>query len=115
MLPKIHRLSKKDIDILFKQGAGFRTPLVFIRKRHTQLPLARFCILFTKAAKLSSVERNALRRQAYTLIRGQLENFEKGLDYGIMISPTLANTPSAKRREHLQKALEVILKPNHSS
>lgn len=111
MLPKLNRLSKKDIDILFKQGEGFRTPLVSIRTRPTKLSIARFCILFTKAAKLSSVERNAIRRQAYTMIREHLERFEKGRDYGIMISPALAHYESAKRREALGKTFITLTSP----
>ncbi len=108
MLPKLHRLSKKDIDILFKQGEGFRTPLASIRTRHTQLPLARFCILFTKAAKLGSIARNTVRRQAYTIIREHLGEFEKETDYGIMISPTLAHYAHGTRRDALKKILQTV-------
>lgn len=112
MLPKLNRLSKKDISKLFAEGKGFRTPLVSIRTRHTQTPLTRFCILFTKTAKLNNVERNRIRRQAFTLIEKQLDRFEKGTDYGIMISPTLALASSEKRRETLQKVLETLTSPH---
>lgn len=108
MLPKLNRLSKKDISKLFAEGKGFRTSLVFIRTRHTQASIARFCILFTKNAKLTNVERNRIRRQAFTLIEKQLDRFEKGTDYGIMVSPTLALAKAEKRHETLQKVIETL-------
>lgn len=116
MLPKTHRLSKKDIDMLFEQGKGFRLPLIAVRVRHTKLPRARFCILFTKAAKLGSVERNQIRRQAYTILKKELHRFEKGRDYGIMISPTLANKPRDERRKGLETSIQKTLEqlnPHH--
>ncbi len=109
MLAKDHRLSKKDIELLFKQGEGFRTPFVFFRTRPTNIPRARFCIIFTKTVKMTSIERNRIRRLTYGVLQKYLEKFRTHRDYAVTITPKLIEQPQKKRREILEQSLTPLL------
>ncbi len=108
MLPKNHRLSKKDIEVLFKKGEGVTHSPLFVRIRKTEHPLARFCILFAKNIKLGGVERNNIRRQVYGAIGKKIETFQSGHDYGMMITPKLLELKSKKRLEALNHSLTAL-------
>ncbi len=112
MLPKLNRLSTKEIDLLFKKGATFRTPLAIIRRRVTDSTLARFAVMFAKNNKLSSVERNHIKRQVYTIIRKELEQYETGADYGILLSQRMITMKDDKRAEELSPILKHLMKSN---
>ncbi|MCX6733628.1 MAG: ribonuclease P protein component [Candidatus Peregrinibacteria bacterium] len=115
MLSKLNRLSTKEIDLLFKKGASFRTPLVTIRRRATDSSLARFAVMFAKGNKLNSVERNRLKRQVYSQIEKELPNYQTGADYGILLSTRLIGMKDEKRREELAPVLKHLMKPNQTN
>lgn len=109
MLPKLNRLSTKEIDLLFKKGGSFRTPLAILRRYATRMPLARFAVIFPKNNKLTSVTRNRIKRQVYAQIEQELEKYETGADYGILLSEKIIAMKSDQRREELSTILKHLM------
>jgi ribonuclease P protein component len=71
--------------------------------------MARFAILFAKNLKLNSVERNLLRRQTYTMIRGKLGNLPTERDYGILLTQRFVTMKPDQRREALAKVIQALI------
>ncbi len=115
MLSKLNRLSTKEIDLLFKKGASFRTPLATIRRRVNNISLAKFAVMFAKGNKLNSVERNRLKRQVYAQIEKDLPSYQTGADYGILLTGRLIAMDDKKREDELAHVLKHLMKPNKTN
>jgi ribonuclease P protein component len=89
MLPKNSRLTKKEIEFLFKKSRSLSTPCFFLKVLKRKLPESRYCIIFSKQLKLKGVERNKVKRRIAESIRKNKELGPQGYDIAFIIKPLL--------------------------
>src|SRR3989344_5443275 len=65
MLPKKNRLSRKDVDFLFKEGKSVVSPNLTFKYLVKKLPVPKISVIAPKAVSRLAVKRNLLRRRGY--------------------------------------------------
>ena len=65
MLPKKNRLSRKDVDLLFKEGKSVASPNLTFKYLVKKLPVPKISVIAPKAVSRLAVKRNLLRRRGY--------------------------------------------------
>jgi len=65
MLPKKNRLSRKDVDLLFKEGKSAVSPSLTFKYLVKKLPVPKISVIAPKAVSRLAVKRNLLRRRGY--------------------------------------------------
>ena len=81
MLPKLNRIRKKrDFEIIFKNGKGFKNGFLAMRVINNNLPESRFGFVISKKVSQKAVVRNKIKRRISEAIRLDLERIKKGVD-----------------------------------
>jgi len=69
MLPKKQRLTKNQVDFVFRKGKSASTCLFIAKCFPNKINSNRFCVVVSKKIDNRATERNHLRRQIYEAIR----------------------------------------------
>jgi ribonuclease P protein component len=80
MFPKKNRASKKDIDLIFKDGSFFNSANLtfkYIVKNNNLEPRVSF--IAPKTASKKAIIRNRLRRLGYNILKKHKNQFPAGL------------------------------------
>ncbi len=89
MLNKAHRLAKKQhIRFVLKKGRSIRNQDLRIVYIPTRLTQSRFAFVVSNKISKSSVQRNKLRRQMRSIIRGNLKKLLPSYDIIFIVSPS---------------------------
>ena len=92
MLVQKNRLrKKKDIDMVFKQGDGFKQGFLRIKIRKNNLDTSRFVFVISKKFSKKAVIRNKIRRRLSEIIKAKLLEIKKGIDVIIVVMPGAEN------------------------
>lgn len=65
MLAKPFRLTKRDMDRLYKKGANLRQDFIFARVLANRTDHCRFAVVISKKVLAQATDRNRLRRLIY--------------------------------------------------
>src|SRR5258708_29095457 len=80
MLPKKNRLSRKDIDRIFKEGNFLNSSnLTFKFIKNTAGSVSRISFIAPKSAAGKAVKRNLLRRRGYAALKKHINKIPHGL------------------------------------
>ncbi|QQS20192.1 ribonuclease P protein component [Candidatus Saccharibacteria bacterium] len=97
MLASNHRFrGSRDIQRLYKHGAGSRTRLLGLRYRTETDQLFRAAVVVSKKVHKSAVVRNRIRRRLYELLRTDYGVHLKGVELLITVFDASLATMSAK-------------------
>lgn len=70
MLSRSYRLSKKDIDRVFKKGRGVFGPILRIKFFSNRTDHPRYAVTVSNKVAPKAVTRNRLRRKTYEILGG---------------------------------------------
>ena len=88
MLPKINRLKKKkDFDIIFKKGEGFRNKLLYLKVLDNPFEYSRFGFIVSKKVFNKAFLRNKIKRRLRETVRVKIKEIKKGKDVIIGARP----------------------------
>lgn len=88
MLPPNNRLrQKKDIDIVFKKGKGFKEGFLFLKTVKNNLNKPRFAFVVSQKISKKANLRNKIKRRLREVVRKKLKDFKKGTDNLIITAP----------------------------
>lgn len=117
MLPKIQRLGKVEVEMVFKKGKSLSVRYFFIRSRKNYLNRSRFCIVFDKKISIKSHERILIRRRIYEATRKNIShandiekttNKGKNLDVAYIVKPSLLKLPQKKIEPAVIEGLKTL-------
>ncbi len=92
MLPKRNRLAKKkDFEMVFKQGKGFKQGFLYLKIRKNNLDTSRFGFVISKKFSKKAVIRNKTKRRLSEIIKAKLLEIKKGMDVIIVVMPGAEN------------------------
>jgi ribonuclease P protein component len=90
MLPKKHRLSKKEFNIAFKQrGQFFRKDFLKLKIVQNDLGFARFGISCGVKISNKATKRNLIKRRISDILHTNLKNYQFGYDVIVMPDPII--------------------------
>ena len=107
MLVKENRLkNKRDFDIVFKEGKGYKEDFLFLKARNNNLEFSRFGIVVGKKVSNKAVVRNKIKRRLREILKRKIDKLEKGVDI------ILITLPGIEKQEfkNLERRIEKILK-----
>ena len=107
MLVKENRLkNKRDFDIVFKEGKGYKEDFLFLKARNNNLKFSRFGIVVGKKVSNKAVVRNKIKRRLREILKRKIDKIEKGVDI------ILITLPGIEKQEFkdLERKIEKILK-----
>lgn len=88
MLPKTNRITKKkDFDIIFKKGAGFKEGSLFLKITTGASDKSRFAFIVGKKFSSKAAARNKIRRQLRKLVADNIGNIKKKIDCVFVVLP----------------------------
>jgi len=92
MLPRLNRLKKKkDFEVAFKQGKGFKQGFLYLKIRKNNLDASRFGFVISKKFSKKAVIRNKTKRRLSEIIKKKLLEIKKGMDIIIVVMPGAEN------------------------
>ena len=92
MLPQKNRLAKKkDFDLVFQHGRGFKEGFLYFKIKENGLSFSRFGSVVSKKFSKKAVERNKIRRRLREIIRKKLPEIKKPIDIVIIVNPGAEN------------------------
>ena len=88
MLVKENRLkNKRDFDIVFKEGKGYKEDFLFLKARNNDLEFSRFGIVVGKKVSNKAVVRNKIKRRLREILRRKIDRTKKGVDIILITLP----------------------------
>ncbi|KPJ55541.1 hypothetical protein AMJ49_06885 [Parcubacteria bacterium DG_74_2] len=107
MLVKQNRLkNKRDFDIVFKEGKGFKEDFLFLKIKDNDLEFSRFGIVVSKKISNKAVIRNKIKRRLREILRRKIDKLKKGVDVILITSPGIEK----QEFKDLEGKVEKILK-----
>lgn len=104
MLPKANRLKKKkDFEMVFKEGRGFKEDFLFLKVAKNNLKSSRFGFVVSKKISKKATVRNKIKRRLGELVRIKLPQIKKGIDGAIIIMPGLEKNDFWELEEIINK------------
>ncbi len=92
MLVQENRLrKKKDFEVVFKQGDGFRHGFLYLKIRKNNLDVSRFGFVISKKFSKKAVIRNKTKRRLSEIIKAKLLKIKKGMDVIVVVMPGAEN------------------------
>ncbi|MBU3964195.1 ribonuclease P protein component [Patescibacteria group bacterium] len=81
MLPRIHRLKKKnDFERVYKKGKGFKQDFLFLKFTTNDSNVSRIGIVVSKKIASKATERNLIKRRIRGAIKEMLSAISPGQD-----------------------------------
>lgn len=112
MLPRTHRLSKKDnLKYTLNKGKKINTDLFITKYKKNYLTYPRFAVILSSKVTKKTTVRNKIRRQIYESIRLYLKNNKKTAPYdiGIICKREIAGMKHEEIKKEIGKILDKIL------
>lgn len=107
MLAKLNRIrKKKDFEIIFKNGQGFKNRFLALKTIKNNLPESRFGFVISKKISPKAVVRNKIRRRISEAIRLDLEKIKKGLDIMLIAFPGIEKNNFSETKELVENIFE---------
>jgi len=78
MLPKNNRIGRAEFESIIRSGKRIHSPIFILYIQKTEGNDKRFGFSVSKKISKSSVQRNKLRRQGYSVIRDQIKHIKDG-------------------------------------
>jgi len=104
MLPKKNRLTKKkDIELVFKKGSGFRSGILLFKSLPNHLSCSRFAFVVSKKVSLKAVRRNTLRRRLRVAAKEIIPKFARPMDVVVVALPGALDKTVAQLHENLKE------------
>jgi len=92
MLAQKNRVKKKkDFEVVFKQGHGFKQGLLYLKVVKNNLDMSRFGFVISKKFSKKAVIRNKTKRRLSEIIKMRLPEIKKGIDAIIVVMPGAEN------------------------
>ncbi|MBU4480784.1 ribonuclease P protein component [Patescibacteria group bacterium] len=90
MLLRKNRLKRKrDFDVVFKKGKGFKNGFLFLKIVENKLGISRFGFIVGKKLSKKATIRNKVRRRIAELARLRQKNLKPGIDVVFVAFPGL--------------------------
>ena len=106
MLPQNNRIKKKkDFEIIFKKGAGFKNSSFILKVLKNGLEYSRFGFVVSQKVSKKAVERNKIRRRLSEIIKNNFKNTKKGLDLVFVSLPEVKNKDFGQLRVEIKSIL----------
>jgi len=102
------RLSRTELEYLFRKGRKFRNPEFPITYLINQRSSCRFSVIISKKVNAKAVQRNKIRRRIYEILRKNEVIFPTGVDLAINIKTDLSKTSFQNTKEQLLKVLQQL-------
>ena len=106
MLPKIRRLSRRDLNVCSLSGKTLRLPNFWLKYLANNLEYSRFGVVTSTKLAKSAVIRNKLRRNIYRNINKEFINY----DVVFFPQKTMLNLDNEKIGAEINSALSKISK-----
>lgn len=104
MLPKANRLSKKkDFEMVFKKGKGFKEDFLILRFVSSKTKRARFGIIVSQKISKKATIRNKIKRMIRTIIKPKMSKIKKEADIVFLALPGLENKDFWEIEETINK------------
>lgn len=104
MLPKENRLKKKrDFDVVFRKGRGFKNGFLFLKIAENKLGISRFGFIIGKKLSKQATIRNRVRRRIAELVRLKLKKLKPGIDVVFVAFPGLEKNSYREIEEIVNK------------
>ncbi|MBI2798421.1 ribonuclease P protein component [Candidatus Saccharibacteria bacterium] len=108
MLKRAFRLRRaNDLNKVYKFGKKSSAPNLYIKARHTNLPVSRLAVVVTKKVSKKATLRNRMKRQMSEVVRTNWQQIKPGFDIIVMIT---ADTTKQKPSQTKAEALEALKK-----
>jgi ribonuclease P protein component len=79
MLPKRNRVTKKEVDLIFKQGKFITSSFFTFKFIKTDKNEIKISFIAPKSVAKLAVKRNLLRRKGYSVLQKYLSQFPSGI------------------------------------
>lgn len=96
---------KKDFELVFKRGRGYRKDFLYLKVRNNDLGFSRFGIIVSKKISNKAVERNQIKRRLREAINSREQKIEKGMDIVVVALSDIKN----KKFNEIDKCVEQVL------
>ena len=104
MLPVKNRLKKKkDFDVVFKKGKGFREGFLSTKIIANELGYSRFGLVVGQKVSKKAVMRNKIKRRLREVIRVELPDIKQGMDVVLIALPEIAKKDFYETRKATKK------------
>ena len=95
---------KKDFELVFKQGRGYRKDFLYLKIRNNDLGFSRFGIIVSKKISNKAVERNQIKRRLREAINNREQKIKKGMDIVVVALSDIKN----KKFNEIDKCVEQV-------
>lgn len=109
MLPSAHRLSKEEVEEVFRTGRPLFVMGIGARFLKNQQGVTKFAFVCGKKMLKSAVKRNRFKRLARVIVFSLQKNWPKG--YTIVVF--VAKRPNSLSREAFEPAIATLLEKIH--
>jgi ribonuclease P protein component len=105
MLPKKYRLSKNDIEKVFKVKKRFQGNFLLLKIKPNSLPFSRFSVIVPISVSKKSSQRNRIKRLIRESLRKKLVKIKPGIDGILMANPKILGRGYWEIDEEIKKIL----------
>ncbi|MCK4454326.1 ribonuclease P protein component [Candidatus Parcubacteria bacterium] len=107
MLVKENRLkNKKDFDIVFREGKGYKGDFLFLKVKNNNLGFSRFGIVVGKKVSNKAVIRNKIKRRLREILRKKTDRIKKGVDIILITLPGIEKQGFKDLENEVEKVLK---------
>ncbi|MBU1045596.1 ribonuclease P protein component [Patescibacteria group bacterium] len=98
MLPRIHRLKKKnDFERVYKEGKGFKQDFLFLKFATNNSDISRIGIVVSRKVASKAAERNLIKRRIRAAVKETLSAINTGQDIVISALSGINKTTDFQR------------------
>ncbi len=109
MLPKQYRLVRdRDFKIIFQKGQSFFVKEFGIKGLKNNLNVSRFGFIISNKIAKKANKRNLIKRRLREIIRKNLPNINKGVDFLIIARPEIKGLKFQETKEKIEGVLKRI-------
>ncbi|HOK35178.1 MAG TPA: ribonuclease P protein component [Candidatus Pacearchaeota archaeon] len=106
MLPSQNRLSKKEVEKIFKKNKTFQGNFLLLKTKKNSLLVSRFSVIIPLKVSKKSTQRNKLKRQIREILRENLTNIKPGFDCVFIATPKIIGKKYKEIKEETEKLLK---------
>ncbi|MEK7092307.1 MAG: ribonuclease P protein component, partial [Patescibacteria group bacterium] len=96
---------KKDFEIIFKKGIGFKNSLLALKVIKNNFGGNRFGFIVSQKVSKKAIVRNKVRRRLAEIIKVEFKNIKNGLNIVIISLPGIETKEFFEIRDALRKLL----------
>jgi ribonuclease P protein component len=107
MLPKKHRLTKKDnFDAIHRKGRFFGERFIAIKSLKNNLSYSRFGFLVGLKVSKKAVVRNKIKRRIRESVKLKLDKIKPGFDIVVLTKPEITEKDYSEIKKAINSVLE---------